>query len=101
MFLLFFGLHDAYIFRNIKISGSEVIPVPFFNVLDGKTTRDYVARVEPSAQGGRKLAEYILDMIDKGTSTTTTTATMADHDYGSTITPPMAPTTTNYMEDRS
>jgi hypothetical protein len=38
--------------------------VPLFNALDGKNSSDYIARVEPSSQGGRKMAEYLLDMID-------------------------------------
>jgi hypothetical protein len=37
---------------KIEIPGCEVVPVPLFNVLDGKDSRDYVARVEPSSQGG-------------------------------------------------
>ena len=49
---------------NIKIDGSTVIPVPLFHVLDGKTPSDFVARVEPSAEGGRKMAEYFLDIIE-------------------------------------
>ena len=48
---------------NIEIEGCEVIPVPLFNVLDGKDSDDYVARVEPSARGGKKMAEYFLDII--------------------------------------
>jgi len=32
--------------------------------LDGKTTSDYVARVEPSCNGGRKIAQYLLDVIE-------------------------------------
>jgi len=48
---------------HIKISGSQVIPVPLFNVLDGKCSEDYVARVEPSSLGGKKMAEYLLDTI--------------------------------------
>jgi len=32
--------------------------------LDGKSSQDYVARVEPSAIGGKKMAEYLLDVID-------------------------------------
>ena len=48
---------------KIEIPGSKVIPVPLFNVLDGENSRDYVARVEPSSQGGRKMAEYLLDVI--------------------------------------
>ena len=48
---------------SIQIPGSEVIPVPLFIPLDGTRTEDYVARVEPSAMGGRKMAEYMLDTI--------------------------------------
>lgn len=55
---------SLFLSSRIKIPGSEVIPVPLFNVLDGKTTSDYIARVEPSAVGGKKLAEYLLDVID-------------------------------------
>ena len=51
---------------RIRIPGTEVVPVPLFNVLDGKRSEQYVARVEPSAVGGRIMAEYILDLIDKG-----------------------------------
>jgi hypothetical protein len=52
------------------VPGSEVIPVPLFNALDGKNTLDYVARVEPSATGGKKLAEFLLDVIDNPSITT-------------------------------
>lgn len=48
----------------IRVPGVEVIPVPLYNALDGKDTTDYVVRVEPSAKGGRKMAEYLLDIID-------------------------------------
>mmetsp|Transcript_31136 Transcript_31136/g.47234 ORF Transcript_31136/g.47234 Transcript_31136/m.47234 type:complete len:83 (+) Transcript_31136:1497-1745(+) len=51
------------IHRRIRIPGSEVIPVPLFNVLDGKKSEDYVARVEPSAIGGKKMAEFLWDII--------------------------------------
>ena len=44
---------------QIHIEGSEVIPVPLFEKLDGKTTADYVDRVEPSDQGGKKIAELL------------------------------------------
>ena len=33
-------------------------------MLDGKRSEDYIARVEPSAMGGRKMAEFLLDMIE-------------------------------------
>lgn len=48
---------------TIKIPGSEVIPIPLFHPLDGSKSEDYVARVEPSASGGRKMAEFMLDII--------------------------------------
>lgn len=50
---------------RIRIPGSQVIPVPLFHVLDGKQSHDYVARVEPSGMGGRKMAEFILDLMDQ------------------------------------
>ena len=49
---------------RISIAGSEVIPIPLFVPLDGTRSEDYVARVEPSALGGRKMAEYLLDVIN-------------------------------------
>lgn len=52
------------IISTIRIKGSEVIPTPLFNVLDGKRSEDYIARVEPSALGGRKMAEFLLDLIE-------------------------------------
>ena len=54
---------------QIKISGSQVIPVPLFVPLDGKNSRDYVSRVEPSVQGGKKMAEFLLDIIDNDQKT--------------------------------
>ena len=49
------------IFRHatskIRIPGVEVVvPVPLFEVLDAKNPRDYEQRVEPSVEGGRKMA---------------------------------------------
>ena len=52
---------------QIKVPGvDEIIPVPLFNVLNGKNPDDYVARVEPSSLGGRKMASYLLDAIFEG-----------------------------------
>ena len=45
--------------REVKVEGTQVIPVPLFEVLDGKREEEYVARVEPSIDGGRKLAEFL------------------------------------------
>lgn len=57
------------LFHHIKRRGfvipgvPDVVPVPMFKVLDGKTHADYEQRVEPSVQGGRKLASAFLDAI--------------------------------------
>lgn len=50
---------------KINIPGSEVIPFPMFDVLNGTDTNDYAERVEPSNQGGRKLAEAFASVINK------------------------------------
>jgi len=49
---------------QIKIPGSEVVGFPMFSVLNGKDTNDYIQRVEPSSQGGRKLAEEFVKIIE-------------------------------------
>jgi hypothetical protein len=41
----------------------KVLPFPLFKVLDGTDTNDYVQRVEPSVQGGKKIASALLDFI--------------------------------------
>jgi len=46
-----------------SIDGVPVVPVPMYEALDGKTSDDYVQRVEPSSQGGRKLAALIMDRL--------------------------------------
>jgi len=43
----------------------EVVAVPLFHALDGKTSSDYVSRVEPSVTGGEKMARLIVDAILK------------------------------------
>lgn len=48
---------------QIKVEGTEVVPFPLFEVLDGKCTEDYVQRVEPSVQGGQKMAEALHEVI--------------------------------------
>ena len=78
--------------------------MPLFHALDGKTTRDYVARVEPSSQGGKKMAEYLLDMIDQGEgiggssrNTPYGGPSPMQTVYGSTTSTPLQ---ASYMEDR-
>jgi hypothetical protein len=84
---------------KIQIPGTQVIPVPFFHALDGKDSRDYVARVEPSSQGGRKMAEFLLDIItDKGSySSYNRAGGVGNVGVATTATPLQA----SYMEDRS
>lgn len=48
---------------RIRIPGSVVVPVPLYHSLDGTRSEDYVARVEPSAIGGRKMAELLLHAV--------------------------------------
>eukprot|EP00980_Cylindrotheca_fusiformis_P023069 scaffold10090_cov119-Cylindrotheca_fusiformis.AAC.7 len=76
---------------KIQISGSDVIPVPLFNALNGKISADYIARVEPSSQGGEKMAEYLLDMIENGASTGSSTITASNP----------TPVESSYMADRA
>ena len=42
-------------------SRARFVPVPLFDALDGTDPADYEARVEPSAQGGAKMARLLLD----------------------------------------
>jgi len=52
-----------YVFQTatstIELDGVEVVPVPLFEALDGKTSADYKERVEPSVTGGAKMAELL------------------------------------------
>eukprot|EP00411_Alexandrium_monilatum_P082791 CAMPEP_0175630398 /NCGR_PEP_ID=MMETSP0096-20121207/72989_1 /TAXON_ID=311494 /ORGANISM="Alexandrium monilatum, Strain CCMP3105" /LENGTH=342 /DNA_ID=CAMNT_0016935815 /DNA_START=22 /DNA_END=1053 /DNA_ORIENTATION=- len=50
---------------QISLEGTKVIPLPLFEVLDGKDTRDYLARVEPSVAGGEKMARALARRISE------------------------------------
>ncbi len=45
-----------YATKELQVGDLTIIPFPMFKVLDGKSSNDYVQRVEPSDSGGRKLA---------------------------------------------
>jgi lysophospholipase L1-like esterase len=45
--------------EKIVVKGVPVVPLPLFEVMDGKDADDYVERVEPSVEGGRKMSEAI------------------------------------------
>lgn len=49
--------------KGIEIQGTKVLPFPLFQVLDGSDTDDYVQRVEPSVQGGSKMAAALVDHV--------------------------------------
>jgi hypothetical protein len=51
--------------KQIQIKGTEVVTCPFFQVLDGKTEGDYSQRVEPSTEGGKKMAVQLKGIIDE------------------------------------
>ena len=70
-----------------------MIPVALFDVLDGKCSDDYVARVEPSASGGEKMADLILDKL-----LVLSDPAVSGGGYVRQASPPPA---TSYMSDRS
>mmetsp|Transcript_57614 Transcript_57614/g.160517 ORF Transcript_57614/g.160517 Transcript_57614/m.160517 type:complete len:351 (-) Transcript_57614:89-1141(-) len=49
--------------KRIEIPGTEVVAFPLFEVLDGKTSSDYIQRVEPSPTGSAKMAAALMDAI--------------------------------------
>lgn len=46
-----------------EIQGVPVVSVPLYQVLDGKNSSDYVARVEPSNKGGQSMATLLWNTI--------------------------------------
>jgi len=48
---------------KVAIQGCTVVPVPLYHALDGKDTADFVCRVEPSAQGGGRMANLLMNLI--------------------------------------
>lgn len=61
---LFSGGANTQTAEEAEAAGrTEVVPFPLFEVLDGKDTEDYVQRVEPSVQGGEKMARALLHCI--------------------------------------
>lgn len=50
--------------NRVEIRGTEVFPCALYEVLDGKTADDYTARVEPSSDGGRKMATHFMEIVE-------------------------------------
>eukprot|EP00927_Polykrikos_kofoidii_P014695 TRINITY_DN16487_c0_g1_i2.p1 TRINITY_DN16487_c0_g1~~TRINITY_DN16487_c0_g1_i2.p1 ORF type:complete len:312 (-),score=58.25 TRINITY_DN16487_c0_g1_i2:99-1034(-) len=48
---------------KICVEGTQIVPLPLFEALDGKDSSDYVSRVEPSETGGQKMAEAIVAAV--------------------------------------
>jgi hypothetical protein len=48
---------------RIVAEGTEVVPCPLFRAMNGKDTRLYVDRVEPSELGGQAIAELLHPLI--------------------------------------
>ena len=57
------------VITTIQIKDTEMIYVPLYRILDGTNTNDYVARVEPSVLGGKKMAEYLYANLFPSSST--------------------------------
>ncbi|OAQ99712.1 hypothetical protein LLEC1_02728 [Akanthomyces lecanii] len=50
--------------RNIRIDGVPVKACPLFEAMDGKKAGDYEERVEPSVEGGRRMAALLEPLIN-------------------------------------
>jgi len=57
------NLAFEYGIRMVNIPGTEVVPIALAEALDGSDTNDYLQRVEPSIQGGRKIANLVLSKL--------------------------------------
>lgn len=49
---------------KIELQGVQVVPCALYEVMDGKNESEYVARVEPSVEGGRKMAELLKAKVE-------------------------------------
>ena len=49
---------------KVEVEGTEVVPCALYEAMDGKSEGDYVARVEPSVEGGRKMAQLLKTKVD-------------------------------------
>lgn len=51
--------------REVAIAGTTVVPCPLFKAMNGKVSDMYVARVEPSEQGGAAMSKLIASCVNK------------------------------------
>ncbi|USP74858.1 hypothetical protein yc1106_02132 [Curvularia clavata] len=50
--------------KNISITGVEVVPCALYEVMDGTKIEEFTARVEPSKEGGRKMALKFVELVE-------------------------------------
>lgn len=51
---------------QVQVQGVKVVPCPLFEILDPSVdSKDYIARVEPSEIGGKKMAERFVEIIER------------------------------------
>ena len=50
---------------KMQVEGTKVVPCALYEVMDGKREGDYVARVEPSVDGGRKMAGLLREKVEE------------------------------------
>jgi hypothetical protein len=50
--------------KQIKVNGTEIVPFALYDVLDGQNAEDYVERVEPSEEGGKKMAVKFAEVLN-------------------------------------
>jgi len=49
--------------QKLTVEGTRIVPIPLYTVLNASDGRDYEHRVEPSVEGGRKMATAFLDAL--------------------------------------
>ena len=54
------GLIFEHGVQRVRIPGTLTVPVALSAALDGTDSRDYSQRVEPSVEGGRKMARLLV-----------------------------------------
>lgn len=50
--------------KKISIEGVEVVPCALYEAMDGTKAEDFTARVEPSKEGGRKMALKLVELVE-------------------------------------
>lgn len=98
---------DCMVQRGIKIPGVRLVePIELSKALDGKTTSMYVARVEPSASGGLRMAELYakhitaaLEKLDKAASSTAASTDAAGAPVSKAAAAAASKTPTNVQQD--